>query len=205
MASTIDICNLALVRIGQGVAIASLSELSESAVQCNALLPIMRDLVLGDADWSFARRSVALALVEEDPSTAWAYSYRAPTDCLRALYIDPEQLRIPYETGGDSSGGLIYTDIEDAVLVYTERMENLAQWSTHAADALAWRMGVDLAMVLARDAGRAENCRTEYRRAIERAAANDANQSRPKASAYRSPGMTRTDGSMETLPDVEVA
>jgi hypothetical protein len=204
VASAIDICNLALSRIGQGVPIASLTEASEPAVQCNALLPIMRDLVLGDADWSFARRTVALALVAEDPTPTWGYSYRAPSTCRRALYLEPEQIRIPWAQAGDDSGDLIYTDVEDAVLVYTEQVTNLGLWSTHAADALAWRMGADLALVLARDAGRAEDCRKQYQAAILRASANDGNAGRPKPSTYLSPGETRTETAGTTIPPVEV-
>ncbi len=181
MASETDICNLALLRIGQGSRIASLDEESEPADLCELLLPLARDDTLRAWSWPFASRRQDLALVEEEPSTDWAYSYRVPSDYLVAIRIIPTdgrngRARIPFEVEGDNTGGLLFTDQTDAVLHYIARVENAGLFPPDFVDALAWRLAMDLAEPLARDQGRAEKAERNWKRALERAQANAANE-----------------------------
>lgn len=185
MASETDICNLALIRIGQGSRIAALDEESEPASLCQFLLPLMREDTLRSAPWPFACRRVELALVEEDPSTDWSFSYRLPSGCMRAIRILPNdgrnsRTRIPFEVEGDDTAGLVYTDEVDPVLHYVAAIDDPTLYPADFVDALAWRLAMELAEPLARDAGRRENAERQWKRSLERAEANAANETIPR-------------------------
>ncbi len=192
MATDIAICNLALARIGQGVAIASLTEASEAAVQCAALFPVVRDGLLRDWLWPFAVRRVVLALVETDPTADWSYSYRLPVDCLRARELVDQPRDTPWVIEGDDAGGLLLCSVADAALRYTAQITDVNRWPIDVADALAWRLGMELAPVLARDAGRGEFCRQGFTRALDKALANTASEGRDPDPDYTAPGLERT-------------
>jgi hypothetical protein len=97
-----QICNMALSSIGTRSTIASLSEDSTEAETCQLWYNTLRDSLLRDLPWNWARRQVALAVykaaagTQENPQGAlpqpplpWLYSYAYPSDCLDARYILP--------------------------------------------------------------------------------------------------------------------
>ncbi len=124
--STTAIANLAISHLGIGKEIANLdTERSAEAQACRRFYETAREITLRDFAWPFATKINELGLVEEDPNDEWAFSYRYPTDCLTVRRIlsgirnDNRQSRVPYRVTRDSSGLLIYTDMEDAELEYT--------------------------------------------------------------------------------------
>ncbi len=180
MASEVEIGNLALGYVGVAHEISSLTEGSTEAEQVNRFYAATRDQVLRDFPWPFARRYVALALVEEDPNDDWAYSYRYPTDCVRALrLVDGHRIqttRIPWEIASDDTGRLIYTDQDDAVLRYIKRIEDPEQFDPSFVEALAWRLGSKLAIPLSRSTKERDYAFERYRVEISVAKANAANE-----------------------------
>lgn len=88
MTSEVEICNLALSHIRAG-SINSLTEASIQAQQCKLKYPILRDQMLQDAPWQFARSLKALALLTDELFN-WIYVYQYPSDCLfiNRLHID---------------------------------------------------------------------------------------------------------------------
>jgi hypothetical protein len=80
MASVINICNIALARIGNSRTINSLTEKTKEAYTCNLFYESMRDAVLADNDWNFAMSRVVLADLG-DPAPGWLFRYQYPTDC----------------------------------------------------------------------------------------------------------------------------
>lgn len=130
--SDTEICNMALGHLMVDNDISELStERSLEARSCRKYYETVRSQVLRDFPWPFAKRLVTLALVEEDPSDEWAYSYRYPSDCLMLRRIlsgtrnDSRDTRVPYLETGDDTGKLIYTDMEDAVMEYTKRITDV--------------------------------------------------------------------------------
>ena len=125
------ICNLALRHIGIGKMIANVeTEQSAEATACRSFLDHVKEVVLRDFPWPFARQFVALGLVEEDPTSEWAYSYRYPSACITFKRIlsgtrnDTRQTRVPYIVTSDDDGLLIYTGQEDAEAEYIARITN---------------------------------------------------------------------------------
>lgn len=98
------ICNRALSAVGTRSTIASLTEASNEANQCNLLFDSTRDELLAMAGWNFARKYDTLTLLKSAPGTPenptpatvwsdlfppppWAYEYSMPTDCVQALIV----------------------------------------------------------------------------------------------------------------------
>lgn len=117
---------MALSHLGVGKEIANLeTERSQEAAACRRFYDVALEATLRDRAWPFATKIAALGLIEEDPNSEWGFSYRYPTDCLKIRRLlsgtrnDNRQSRMPYKLGQDSSGRLIWTDLEDAECEYT--------------------------------------------------------------------------------------
>jgi len=152
MASKTEICNLAISHLGISKEIANVdTEKSQEAYACKRFFDICRDTTLRDFPWPFATRFIAVGLVEEDPTSEWAFSYRYPSDCLviRRLLsnqrIDTQQSRIPYKVGSDASGRLIYTDLEDAEIEYTVLIDDPNLYPDDFVLALSYRIAMQVA------------------------------------------------------------
>lgn len=126
--------------------IADIDERSAEADACSLFYAISLEATLRAWNWKFARRTEALALVEEDPTTEWAYSYRYPTGCLAARRIpsgvvpESQDDRIPFDVGADDEGQLIYTDRAEAELEYTKLIEDTTRFPSDFALALSFHL-----------------------------------------------------------------
>lgn len=155
MSSDIEICNIALSRVAVTKAIVSFTERSKEAEQCGVFYATLRDLVLQEFPWPFAESSVALADLGS-PAPGWAYRYRYPADCLKVLEIvQPgwrrsltSDMQVPYKIGYDAGGRVIHTDQPEAVCRFTFRVQDSTFFDPQFADALAWRLAMDLALPL---------------------------------------------------------
>jgi hypothetical protein len=133
MASKTDVANLAIGHLGYEEEIANVdSEDSQYAIALRRYHDVALQQMLRDYDWSFATRYAPLALVEEFDEDSdvkeWQFSYRYPVDCLKIRKIysgvrnDSLESRVKYTINGDDAGRLVYTDEEDAEIIYTENV-----------------------------------------------------------------------------------
>jgi hypothetical protein len=183
MASDIDICNLALLRLGTRSSISSLSETSAEAAACAMLYPVVRDSLLTRHQWGFATRRVALADLGNPPSP-WAFRYAYPTDCLQARALHQPVAGgplIPFAISGDQDGAgnpmqVILSDQPQAELVYTARITSAALFDAAFVEALSWLMAGEMGIALTGDRGLATYCMQAAGLAIASAKANDANE-----------------------------
>jgi len=137
MSSKVDIVNLALGHLGIDKPVANLTtESSEEAITARLYYDHARDAVLRDFPWPFSTKFATLALVAEEPTTEWGYSYRYPSDCLSihrilsGLRNDTRQSRAPYKLGADTTGKLIYTDEQDAEIEYTAKNDDPSTYTS---------------------------------------------------------------------------
>ncbi len=145
--SDTEIANMALSHLGVGKEIATLE--SDAGQEAAALrrfyLPALRS-TLRDFPWPFATKFLALGLVEEAPTSEWAYSYRYPSDCLRFRRIlsgsrtDTALTRVPYKMGRDASGQIIYTDRTEAEAEYTVYVSDPTAFPEDFTLALSYRL-----------------------------------------------------------------
>lgn len=179
MADETTICNMALYRTGVSDTIASLDEGSKESRICKTFFGPIRDVVLEDVDWNFARKRRVLALLSEAAPTNWTYSYQLPEDCVavRALVIPGTRIpsskdRIPYEVQGRS----ILTDWPDLELIYTYRCTDMSLWTPQAVSALAWALVPELAMGLVIKTEAAQQGRAGYNQVVSEAVASNLQQ-----------------------------
>lgn len=131
MASETEICNLAISHLGIGKEIGNLeTERSEEAAACRRFYEICRNTTLRDYNWPFATQFLDLALIEEDPTDEWNYSYGYPSDCVKLRRIlsgvrnDDRQSRVPYKLVNDGGTRVIFSDQENATAEYTGLIED---------------------------------------------------------------------------------
>lgn len=152
MASSTEICNLALSHLGIAKPIANLTtEQSQEATACRVFFDITRDAVLKDYPWPFCTRVESLALVETDPNDEWKFSYRYPSNCLTVRKIlsgirnETSSERTPYKIASDSQGLLIFCDTEEAQMEYTIRLTDSNLYSSDFIFAFSFRLASYLA------------------------------------------------------------
>lgn len=159
MRAKTDICNMALSHVGNSIELQDVdTESSAEAQACRRFYDQARDELFRAFRWPFATQIVALALVAEDPTDEWAYSYQYPSDCVTLIRIlsgqrtDSRDTRVSYRIVRDATDGrrLIYTDMEDATAEYTVVVEDPNEWPADVAAAVAYRLA---AMIGPRVAG----------------------------------------------------
>jgi hypothetical protein len=108
VASQVEICNLALAHLGADTLITSLypPDGTVESSYCRTFYPHVRRLVLDNASFDFTLRRAVLSQVSVNPSSAWAYAYALPSDCLSPL-------RVLRSASLLSSGNLVGYNIND--------------------------------------------------------------------------------------------
>lgn len=204
MASTIDICNLALFRIGQRGNLASIdpsesgSPLSEA---CANFFEIAKNDFLEAFPWSFAVRRAALSKLASAP-IGYSAAYRLPSDCLRViqlLYIQDEsagyldrlcrrhaQRRLDLaEWDVEQVDGIpaLLTDAAPDAVRYISTKVDVNKLTPLAADALSWLLASHLAgYILQGDAGmqQAQKCMQFYSATVDSAIKADQERQRKR-------------------------
>lgn len=186
MASVIDICNLALSRLGDSATVASIDppEGSQQAEYCAQFYPIARDSLLEMHEWKFATRRASLAL-RDLPAWNWQYVYAVPTQCIKIISVLPEHASIydksqnyDAETGPDGNV-IIYTNLAQASLRYLVRVTDTGRFSPLFVDALGWLLASHLAGPIYKGTEGARMAQAAYsgfRAVLSQAVVSDANQ-----------------------------
>lgn len=187
MPAAVDICNLALSHVGVSTEIQSLeTERTKEAQACNRFYAPSVDEVLRAFAWPFATAFADLQVVEVDPTDEWGFSYRQPSECVTTRRIlsgnrnDSRATRIPFRNGRDTTGPLIYTDMEDAVLEYTVRVTDPTQFAPDFASALSYKLASKIGPRFGPEAVKLANRALQlYGAEIADAQAAAANESQP--------------------------
>jgi len=132
MATLDDICNMALAEIAAG----PITDVTDGSIEAREVsrfaAPLLAEVSLW-SDWSWAVTRAALTEVTNDRPAEWTHAYAVPANCARPLAIRQVQDNACWLPQGgpfpfpvqDSiqlaflhEGGLIYTNVENATLVY---------------------------------------------------------------------------------------
>lgn len=182
MTSITEIYNQALSNLGVTRYVSDTTDQTIEAEVCNQWFEHVRDELLRMADWPFARRRVALAVVAGGPDH-WLYQYRYPSDCLflRSLVIEGVRnprtdQRIEFEIGSDASGRVIWTDLESAAAVYTKRITDATVFDPAFISALSWGLSSRIAMPLSVDPRLSQMAAQQFSLATQRALASAFNE-----------------------------
>ena len=176
--SKIAIVSMALGRIG-APKITSLADGSVAANQADLVYDMVRDEVLEAADWNFATVRAALSQSTTAPAQGYDFAYPLPADFLRLATDKADDPRVypsdvPYTiealndgtkclfTGYDNTAGDLY-------IRYARREANQALWSASFINAFAWRLGAELAAVIAESRSKRADALEMYGQAIQAA------------------------------------
>ena len=186
MSSVVDLCNLALSRLGDSATVASIDppEGSSQAEHCSRFYPIARDSLLEMHDWKFATRRAPLSELTVD-SFNWAHAYAEPNGALRIISVldatqSAEDESYPFAAeSGEDGAALIYTDLQNATVRYVARVADTTKFSPLFADALAWLLASHIAGPLIKGAAgqaAAKACYANFNLVFSYAKVSDANQ-----------------------------
>lgn len=200
MASSTDIGNLALGRLGIGQAIASLSEQSNPARLCNRFYNQCRQEVLRAFPWGFALRYEALAEVSGQTFPGWSYVYQYPDDCLMVRAVGdsagiryarsivfcreqhewPPMLRYPWQQAlkDDNASIVLLSDVGSAYGFFTVDLENTAVFPPDFVSAFADRLAMEVGGPLQCKADLIDRAEGRYLRSLSTASAQAFNESR---------------------------
>lgn len=196
-----EVCNLGLAAIGQTAFINSLNEDSPEAQVAKEIYPGAVDVLLERADWKFASRRKALAVVvdaDEDPDDdavrdGWRFVYALPSDCIAPRQLVIPGIRTPsadqrivfdVEADAENTGRgnitrrVLLTDQEEAVLRYTARVVTPALWSPLFVEAMSWFLASKFALAIQKKPAVAATMDQKFERAVVQAFASQLRQAR---------------------------
>jgi hypothetical protein len=182
MASVVDICNMALSRLGC-TKITSIDEESTTAKACKIEFEPTRDSILRDYPWNFATKIESLARLNGEKYFGWEYVYSYPKSCLfdrkifnEATYnsVDKQPYRII--SSNINSKLLILCNLDDAFMEYTAKITDTTLFDASFVDAFAWKLAANLAKPLTGNAELAINLMRTYYQVIDKAAVNNASE-----------------------------
>ena len=168
MTSDVDICNLALQRLGTK-AISSLSEDSTAGRECNRVYEHSRDSELRSHPWSFARARAELAADSTDPAFGYAKQYPLPAGFLRLLPVR-NIARGFFSLGGidpnidwQIEGTKILTDDSAPLqIIYLQVIEDVTAFDQLFKDLLVARIAMDISEKVTQSNTKKANAETRY-------------------------------------------
>ena len=172
MASEVELCNVALRRLGDARRITSLDDGSSEAEACRTLYPVIRDRVLRGHTWNFSTRRVLLAEDAVEPISEFENAFVLPNDFIRIRQVQTT------EDGnfGDQyrlEGRRILTDYDEVWLVYQSIVTDVTLFPPDLYDALAYLLASDLAIDINQSRGLSERWEIKGDRILRKARATD--------------------------------
>tara|TARA_R110000803_G_scaffold54495_1_gene111195 strand:- start:378 stop:974 length:597 start_codon:yes stop_codon:yes gene_type:complete len=175
MADVVDICNLALQRLGAR-SIASLSEDTTAGRECNRVYEHARDSELRSHPWSFARSRVSLAADSSSPVFGYASQYTLPSDYVRLLParnvanntvvlggIDPN---IDWQIEGRK---ILTDDGAPLQIVYLKKITDPNDFDDSFTELLISRIAMDIAEKVTQSNTKKSNAEARYTNAVKEA------------------------------------
>ena len=171
--SKVQIFNIVLNILGVSSSLENPNSTDNKAVLLNNYYELARDYVLKDFDWNFASIFRTLALNAEVESYGqFRYCYDYPNDCIcaRDIFQDGNYQMQPFSISAlPNSNKVILTDIPNATLRYTKRIENEQFFTCEFSMALAYYLASLVAGVLVGSIQKGELAYEKYLKFLSRA------------------------------------
>ena len=184
MSSKMEICNKAILRVGLNP-IESIDDKLKEAKYCKAIYESAKEVVLRepDCDWNCARKKAFLPLVNTGYSLDYQYAFTLPIDCVKAIKL----------YGADSETGAILRLLdwiisENKLILANSMVVNLEYTAMQSddtlldalfADALSYKLAIELATGVKADFTLAKNFIELYERTIAKARIANAKEGNP--------------------------
>jgi hypothetical protein len=181
MTSEVQIARLALQHLGDRFDITSLTEATPEAEQVNLVFANVRDMVLREHPWKFARKYASPAALSGDAPGNWDYMYSYPSDALRIIRIvnplGDDKAPLRFEVARNSADlRVILTNESEPTFEYTQRITDPQQFDPQFVVALSYRIAQYIAMPITGDRQVMSDMNSMADIEIGKAKASDANE-----------------------------
>ncbi len=136
MTTALQICNLALGTLGQNPDVTDITggtDTSVSATWCQLFYPQAVAVILDAYAWSFATTTLALTPTTNN-NPLWQYAYTPPSDFFGVTALVQQgfsaDFQMPNSENFALEAGVIYSNIVDAILLYTSNAAAVSPFPT---------------------------------------------------------------------------
>lgn len=173
MTSAVDICNLALSKIGSENRISQIGEAGREGEQCELFYEHTRDHLLQSHPWNFAIGRKALSQDANSPAFEFDNQFLLPGDYLRSwkLYNDNN----PFKVEGDR----LLTNSSSVNLIYIKKITNTTLFPPLFVEALATRLAAEMCDVIASDNTKTQRLFAEFEVKFREAKRRDGQEGTP--------------------------
>lgn len=154
MASKIQICNLALSRIGANT-ITSLDDGTLEANTCKIFFDDLAEEVMIEGSWTSTIKRRSLAKTTRTPEFGFSSEHQLPTDprCLKVLDLDEDT---PGDTRYTIEGDKLLSDNNTVKIRYIAKIEDTEDWDPLLKRAFIARLTAEIVYPITGDARKAE-------------------------------------------------
>lgn len=160
MASKVQICNMALARLG-GETITSLTDNTREAKLCNLFYDEVARRVMKAGSWTSTITRVALVQTANTPAFEYSYEYQLPVDpeCLKVLAInETESGSVPHRIEKDK----LLIDDSTVKIRYIAYLEDVADYDVYLQECVEVLLAYYLCLPLTGDKALAKLLKEEY-------------------------------------------
>lgn len=171
--SEVEICNIALVKMGSRKQIEALGEAGIEGESFAFMYPHQRDKMLTSHPWNFAIKRSQLSSDTTAPAFQYANQYHLPSDYLRAvkLYNTHEKWIVESDR--------LLTDASPANLVYIARITDVTKFSPLFQEALAADLAAEMSLTINSDGTKSNLLRQQADKLIREAKRRDGQEGIP--------------------------
>ena len=180
MASQVGICNQAINLVG-GTQIVSIDDEIQEATICKVMYDDLRDLVLEDADWTFATKRYLLTPEVDTPAWGYMYQHTIPPEVLRIINAADSIDRLNGDSDLDwrREGNLILSDISTNLYMKgVRKVTDEALFSAGFIQTFAYKIAAHLSIPIAGSRTLHDDMEAMYTKHKGDAKANDGRQGR---------------------------
>jgi hypothetical protein len=150
MPSDVEICNIALARLG-AESIRAFDENHKNARLCQTNYEHVRNVIMEGHDWNFAADYVPLALLAGEAHPRFSIVYALPSGCLYPKDLLDQAGSISSRTQWEMYSNKIATNLENAWLRFTKLEIATGFFPHHFVEAIVSQMAADLAPAVVQD------------------------------------------------------
>ncbi len=185
--SEVDICNLALQKIGEDKRIVALTDDTKAARELAIAYPLQRDAELRRNRWKFclARASIAADAAAPSPSV-FLYQYALPADFLSLIELTDYRLPSPtepeqYQFRTGSAGTMIETDLTAPLRIrYVAKITDTTRYDPLFVQALACSIAMQVCEPITQSTTKLQSVQQQYQYWMEQAETVDAIEKPPQ-------------------------
>jgi signal transduction histidine kinase len=174
MASVVDICNQALIRVGADTII-SLGDGTQEAKLCNLWFNTVVEETIAEGMWSSAIFRIALNRTTNVPAFEYDFEYQLPTN-PKVINV----LEINENRAGDKKyaieGDKLLSNESVVKIKYLGRVDNTELFGPYLTRAIVTRLASELAFPLTSNRALAESLLRKYEMDLQKGLTNDNQQ-----------------------------